>query len=524
MTTHHLPQTGRLLGGRPRILRLLAAVPILLTLVLGIVLGGATASSALTATGAAYGHRDASNGRWLGSWAFDDGTVGFCINLDLPIPPGHAYEHVDGSSLGWFTPEDAARLAYLSRHWGASQNADEAAAGQLATWIITGLNGWTPAQIAARAGASADRVLSRAHQMLAEADGPGGASRGASATMSIQRGEDGFDLVRTELAVDFISSGVTTLPPGTHTGTVTLDGATFEDGTSERAVGNGESLRILPSTDAAVVAFSANATFGELPYGAGLTIAQSAANVQSVLIARPITVAAGASADRERPTPLPFQPIVVTTTSHVTATPGTEISDRLSVGIATNTGLAAEWGLIGPEGGPYTPIPVTVRSQLLGPFAERPVEAPEVPLGAPVVCEVETLVDAGPGEYTTPSCILPDDGYYVWVERIEPSDTLPENGGTMIRPWRSAFGVASEITLASTPPVHEERLAETGADDRSLLLAGSTATGALALGGVLLAFRRRLALSGPAAALSGRRAGVRAGRGRRPATAPQGSR
>lgn len=524
MTTHHLPQTGRLLGGRPRILRLLAAVPILLILTLGIVLGGATTASALTATGAAYGHRDASNGRWLGSWAFDDGTVGFCINLDLPIPPGHAYEHVDGESLGWFTPEDAARLAYLSRHWGASQDADEAAAGQLATWMITGLNGMTPTQIAARAGASADRVLALAHQMLAEADGPGGASRGASATMSIERGEDGFDLVRTELAVDFVSSGVTTLPPGTHTGTVTLEGATFEDGTSERAVGNGEPVRILPATDGAVVSFSANATFGELPYGAGLTIARSAANVQSVLIARPTTASAGASADRERPTPLPFQPTVVTTTSHAIAAPGAEIIDHLSVGIATEPGVAAEWGVTGPEGGPYAPIPVTVRSQLLGPFADQPQESPEVPLGAPVVCEVQTLVDAGPGEYTTPSCILPEDGYYVWVERIEPSDTLPEDGGSMIRPWRSAFGVTSEITLASTPVVPEERLAETGADDRSLSLAGSAAIGALALGTALLASRHRLARNGPAVALSSRRGAVRAGRGRRRATARPGSR
>jgi hypothetical protein len=141
-----------------------------------------------------------------------------------------------------------------------------------------------------------------------------------------------------------------------------------------------------------------------------------------------------------------------------------------------------------------------------------------------VVCEVETLVDAGPGEYTTPSCVLPEDGYYVWVERIEPSDTLPENGGTMIRPWRSAFGVASEITLASTPTVPEARLAETGADDRSLLLAGSAAIGALALGGILLTLRGRITPSGAGAGLSARRGGVRAGRGRRPATAPQGSR
>ncbi|HXH34966.1 MAG TPA: hypothetical protein VNJ54_11205 [Plantibacter sp.] len=516
MTPRSLPLPGCAQRGLS-LQRLAAAVPLVLALLLAIVLGGAVPASALTATGTAYGHRSPLDGRWLGSWAFDDGSVGFCINLDLPIPPGHPYEHVDGASLGWFTPEDAARLAYLSRKWGASTDADQAAAGQLATWMITGLNGQTPERIAARAGAAADRVLALARQMLAEADGPGGASRGASASVHIVRGEDGFDIVRTELAVDTIASGQTTLPPSVHDATVTLEGATFEDGETVKTIGNGEGHRILPDSDSAVVSFSAAAVFGELPYGAGLTIATSPAHVQSVLVARPITVAAEAVADRTRPTPLPFQPVVVTTTSLATAEPGAEVVDHLAVGIATDAGLATEWGVVGPDGGPYTPIPVTVRSQLLGPFAEAPVEAPEVPLGAPVVCEVVTTVDTGPGEYTTPSCILPEAGYFVWVERIEPGDTPPEAGGSMIRPWRSAFGVASEVTLVDAPPVpevSEERLAETGTDDRALSTSALIAGLSLAVGAAVLVQSR----------VTPPRAAGRAGRGRRRATALPGSR
>jgi len=502
-------------------------IPLVCTMVLAVVVGGSVPASALSATGTAYGHRSAADGRWLGSWAFDDGSVGFCINLDLPIPPGHPYEYVDGSALGWFTPEDAARLAYLSRNWGASQDADEAAAGQLATWMITGLHGSSPGQIAARAGASADRVLALAHRMLAAADGPGGASRGASASVHLEQGADGFDLVRTELAIDTVSSGTTTLPPGTHTGVIVLVGATFEDGQTAKEIANGEDHRILPVADGAVVSFSASARYDDLPYGSGLTVAMSPDHVQSVLIARPISVAAEAHADRTRPTPLPFQPIVVTTTSHPTATPGTEIVDHLSVGVATDTGLASEWGVVGPEGGPYTPIPVTVRSQLLGPFAEAPIEQPEAPLGAPVVCEVETIVDAGPGAYTTPSCVVPTAGHYVWVERIEPSDTPPESGGSMIKPWRSAFGVATEITLVTSPPVAESpagRLAETGADDQALMILALTAVGAFVQGAALLLLRAGNGHGRPSARLSPRRAAGRAGRGRRPATVLPGSR
>lgn len=535
MTAHPLPLPDRPLPDqtvrdRPALGRLLAAIPLLLVFLVTAVLGGSVPASALTATGTAFGHRSPTDGRWLGSWAFDDGSVGFCINLDLPIPPGHAYDYVDGATLGWFTPEDAARLAFLSRNWGASQNADEAAAGQLATWMITGLNGQTPERIAQRAGATADRVLTLARQMLAEADGPGGASRGASASVHLDRGEDGFDVVRAELAVDTLSSGTTTLPPATHTGTISLEGASFEDGETVKAVGNGEGHRLLPSTDGAVVSFSANVVFGELPYGAGLTVARSPDRVQSVLMARPTTAAAEASAENTRTTPLPFQPVVTTTTSHAVAAPGVELVDHLAVGIATGDGLAAEWGVVGPDGGPFSPIPATIRSQLLGPFAEEPVEAPDIPLGAPVVCDVVTVVDAGPGEYTTPSCILQEAGYYVWVERIEPTDTAPEDGGAMIKPWRSAFGVASEVTLVTAPSVPEapgvpeDRLAETGTDDQALVALASAGAAALALGGLMIALHARTTADRAGRGISSRRAVGRAVHGRRRATAQPGSR
>lgn len=517
MTTHRLHLQALPREGRPSFRHLLAAVPVVLAILLTMVFGGSTAATAATATGTAFGHRSAVDGRWLGSWAFDDGTVGFCINLDLPIPPGHSYEYVDGSTLGWFTPDDAARLAYLSRNWGASQDPDEAAAGQLATWMITGLHGQTPEAIAARAGASADRVLALARQMLAAADGPGGASRGATASVHLDRGDDGFDVVRAEVQVDTLSSGPTTLAAGMHSGTITLDGATFEDGEHTATVRNGEGHRIVPDADAAVVLFSASVSFADLPYGAGLTVAMSADPVQSVLVARPISVTAEASVDRTRTTPRPFQPSVVTTTSLATAAPGAELVDQLSVGVQAGPDLASEWGVTGPEGGPYTPIAVTVRSQLLGPFTEAPSEQPEAPLGALVVCEVVTIVDAGPGQYTTPSCVLAEAGYYVWVERIEPGDTPPEGGGAVVLPWRSAFGVASEVTQVVAPPVPpagDHRLADTGTDEQGLIVLASTAATTLALGAALLLVRR----------LSGRRATGRAVRGPRRAMALPGSR
>src|SRR6185437_10181037 len=87
---------------------------------------------------------------------------------------------------------------------------------------------------------------------------------------------------------------------------------------------------------------------------------------------------------------------------------------------------------------------------------------------APVVCQVTTPVDHGPGEYLTPPCTLPTAGYFVWVETITPDDTKPEEGRSRVRPWTSRFGEASETVLVQAPasPAAEiDRLAATGSAD-----------------------------------------------------------
>ncbi|MGG7509170.1 hypothetical protein [Plantibacter sp. YIM 135249] len=501
-------------------LKLLASA-LLCVLVLTLV-GADAAASAATATGEAHGHRSAANGRWLGSWALDDGHVGFCVNLERPVPPGHHYELVDETALGWYSPDDAARLAYLSRRWGGSTDADTAAAGQLSTWTITGLAGHDPAEIASRAGGSAARVLALSAEMLAAANGTGGATRSVTASLSLDRGDDDFDVLRAELSADMLSGGPTTLPAGAHTGTATLVGARFETGETTREITNGQQYRIVPDSDAALVSVSAQASFGSLPYGRRLTVAHNPGNVQSLLLAEPSDAEAAATIDATRPTPLPFQPHVVTQTSATTAETGAPITDELTVDVAPGPDLSSEWGLVTRDDGTHVPVPVTVRSQLLGPFDDAPAEAPDTPEGAPVVCDVTTVVDQGPGAYRTAACVLPGPGHYVWVERIEPSDTPRELGGDRVRPWRSAFGVATEVTMvprppappASTPPAAAgARLPETGVDAELQTTLLACAGAAMLLGAGLVA-----------RPLTRRRAGGSAVRGPGRSTALRGSR
>ncbi|WP_308467588.1 hypothetical protein [Rathayibacter soli] len=517
-----LKPAGTLMRRTPRGIRLTAAAVLLGLLLssLGAVFAAAPAS-AIISTGAAVGHSSTSTGLWIGTYRLADGQSGFCLNLGRPSPRGSDFTPVDLRTLGWYSADDAARLAYIARTWGATTDPDVAASAQLATWLITGLNGQTTAALAARANGAATAVLAAATSMLAQVNGATGASRGVAARVLIERGDDGSDTVRAELDVDYLSGG-STLPPGTHRGTLTLEGARFADGSTTAEVGNGEPVAIRPATAHAILKVTAHAEFGELPYGDNATVAHNPSDVQNLLLGGAASARAVADASAERPTPLPFRPQVVTRTSAATAAVGAEITDHLTVSAAdgadrpgADSGEAVAphstaWGIVGADGGPYTPIPVTVLSTLFGPFESAPERAAEPPAGAPVVCEVSTVIDQGPGDYETEPCTLPTAGHYVWAERIDAADTAAEHGAARILPWRSAFGVAEEVSFVpapaapAAPPANARTVApvrhELAATGRSIGLGAAAqsaitfAAGALLTGLVLLAFSRGAAV------------------------------
>ncbi|TAM69385.1 MAG: hypothetical protein EPN48_08440 [Microbacteriaceae bacterium] len=493
----------------PRSIRLaLAAATLSLLLsALGAVFSAAPAS-AVVSTGTAVGYSSSTTGLWIGTYRLADGRYGFCLNLGRPSPRGSDFSPVELRTLGWYSPDDAARLAYIARTWGATTDPNVAASAQLATWMITGLNGHAPSALAARANGKAASVQATATEMLAHVNGSAGASRGVAARVLLERGNDGADTVRVELDVDYLAAA-RTLPAGTHRGILTLDGATFADGSTSAEVDNGERLAIRPASADAIMRAAAHAEFGALPYGDSATVAHNPSDVQNLLLGSTASARAVADASTERPTPLPFQPQVVTRTSALTAAVGAEITDQLKVSAAGEAPAhPSAWGVFGADGGPYTPIPVTVRSTLLGPLTSAPERAAGAPADAPVVCEVSTVVDRGPGDYETEPCTLPAAGYYVWVERIDAADTAVEQGAGRILPWRSAFGVAEEVSFARpaaapaanmrmiAPVKHE--LAETGGpiglggDAQSTIV---LAVGALLTGLVLLAFGRGASLS-----------------------------
>jgi hypothetical protein len=424
-------------------------------LVIGVLLGvfasvfAATGASAVVATSHAVGY-ESSNGYWIGSYRMADGGSGFCVNLGRTAPTGNDFEYVDAATLGWYSDDDRARLAYISRTWASTSDPVVAASAQLATWMITGLDGRDPAELAARAGSHAAEVLAGANGMIAKANGQDGASRSVTAKTVIDRSNDGTDNVRVDLDIDYLAGGIRA-PRGSQQGTITLTGAVFDDGLATKEVKNGIRYAITPTTDRAVSRIVADATFAQLPLGDNVTIGRNPGNVQNLLIASAASTSASDRLVSDRPTAKPFQPTVTTQTSEATAAPGASITDKLTVGIANADGMSAEWGVYGTDGGPYKPVPVTVRSSLLGPFDAQPAEADAPPADAPVACSVQTPIENGPGDYETPPCTLAEPGYYVWVESIEAEDTPADAGRVHVSPWHSRFAVSTEVTVVPPP-------------------------------------------------------------------------
>ncbi|WP_431218672.1 hypothetical protein [Leifsonia xyli] len=457
----------------------------------------AAPARALASDGHGPGYMSA-DGWWLGAYHFDDGALGFCLNPGKAAPVGLSYSYADPAGMGWWTPEQSAVFAYIARTWAGSGDRLTAAAGQLATWIYAGMSDVDAQNHAGRAGADTDAVYARALQMLAEAKSR--ASTGVRASAIVELAEAGPGRVRVELTVDRLS-GPDLLPAGASPVTVTLSGATFANGKTTASVPSGTDVAIQPTGSGASVSVRATATTPPLPYGNRVTVALPTVDAQAVLIAQSTTVTATAEAGTTGPSPLPFQPLVETRTTSPEAKPGAEVADTLTVSVEEGDGLLPTWGVRSADGG-FAPVRAVVQTTLHGPFPEPIAHAAEPPAGAPTVCTVETVVD-GVGEFTTPTCVLPADGYYVWTERIDPARTDPSEGGTRLKTWQSEFGIASEVTRVQTPvpapspspvaPAPDDTapattvLAETGSDATGPALWGS---GAAAAGGLLVTASR----------------------------------
>jgi hypothetical protein len=404
-----------------------------------------TSASALTSTGHGVGYLWAGDSvSWLGTYRLSDGRAAFCLEAGKSSPVGNDYDISDQSNTLGLSRADIGRLAYIARHWAGAQDPTVAAAGQLAVWTITGLNGHTQNYYAGRANEHRDAVLTRANAMLAEASA--NATVSASSTATIRIGADGTGSVRADLSSQLAAGGTGHVAPNSVPGSITLSGAAFDDGSTTKAVTNAQILRIHATGTGTTLTARASATFTGLGFGAVITVGSSGAQSQMLLFTPPSTGTSSASATTTVISPRPFQPRVTTQTSSASAAAGARISDRLHLDTAPGEGLLDDWGVYGESASSTLPVPVTIRSTLLGPFPAKPVPSASWPTDPPAVCTVSVVATTGPGDYRTPECTLPGGGWYVWVETIDPADTPADRGRDRVKPWTSPFASATEVT------------------------------------------------------------------------------
>jgi hypothetical protein len=433
-------------------------------------------ASALASTGHGVGYLWAGDGRsWLGTYRLADGRSAFCLEAGKSSPVGNDYDIGDSSNALGLSKSDIGRLAYIARHWAGAQDPTVAAAGQLAVWTITGLNGHTQSYYAGRANEHRAAVLTRMSSMLAEASA--NATVGATSTTTIRIDDDGTGSVRADLVSTLASGGAGYVAPNSVAGTITLTGAAFDDGSTSKAVGNAQILRIHATGAGATVSARASATFSRLGFGAVITVGSSGAGSQMLLFTPPSSGSASSAASTTVISPRPFQPRVSTQTSTASAAAGTRVSDRLHLDVAPGAGLLDEWGVYGKSADSTLPVPVTIRSSLLGPFPSAPKPSASWPTEPDVVCTVAVVATTGPGDYRTPECTLPSGGWFVWVETIDPKDTPADRGRDRVKPWKSPFASTTEVTHGTATPSVRTKVDEATGSGGSTGAAGSFSPG-----------------------------------------------
>ncbi|MCU1479731.1 MAG: hypothetical protein JWQ19_517 [Subtercola sp.] len=300
----------------------------------------ASSASALAAIGHGVGYLAASDGRsWIGSHTLADGNAGLCLEVTKSPPEGHDYSYVDGVETGRFGADDSARLAFIGRHFIAgATDRQRMAAAQLAVWTISGLGSHDQWYYALRANEDRGAVLATAQQMLADLDKPLGASRSVAAKVSLSIAPDHPSTVSTELVVDFIGGGPTTIPARQNGGTLTLTGAHFADGSTRMVILNGVTIPVEADSGTALNDVSADVTFPNLPYGDNFSVAQGPPDSQVLLVPGRTVTNASAHAHAGDVSPLPFKPTVTTQASTQLADAGASVYDHLDLGLDASAG------------------------------------------------------------------------------------------------------------------------------------------------------------------------------------------
>ena len=448
------PRAERVRQWLRRLGSVLAATAVLAT---GSIIGTAPANAASLGPG----HGDLDTTGTVGAFiAESDGRQVYCMDAGAPAPwntttgPTTVTELVShtGQQL---SPATLAKLNYVLSKWGDSQNPDITAAVQMYVWAeadpVTynshGMSGddWYIGRVPASNRAT---VLGNLATMRTEAN----ANHAVNPTVNVS------------LAMTDQYNGTVTvdLSPTVLTGNVVLTDATFTDGTTSKAVGEGTYPIVgKPTPGVPEYRVTASASYSAVGLGARVNLYETPG--QQRLLANG-TAAAVTDTARTPWIELDFQPVIGTQVATTYVDVGDSFTDLLTVA----TVGAGSWIHFD-----RAPVPLTAAGTLYGPFDEQPAESETVPDGASVVGTETLLLDRGPGEYSSAgSLTATESGFYTWVWGID-KEAQGETGKYIRASFTDWFG---RVTETHVTPFQPEAVSKT---DARLAVPGDTVTDAI---------------------------------------------
>lgn len=444
-------RAGRLRGRLRRLGAVLAATAVLAT-------GGLVTASPATAASLGPGHGDLDTTGTVGAFiAESDGRQVYCMDSGAPAPwntttgPTTVTELVShtGQQLSKTT---LAKLNYVLSKWGDSQNPDITAAVQMYVW------------------AEADPVTYNSHGMSGDDWYIGRVPAGNRATvlgnLATMRAEATANhavnpTVDVSIAMSDQYNGTVTvdLSPTVLTGNVVLTDATFTDGTTSKALGEGTYPIVgKPMPGVPEYRVTASASYSAVGLGARVNLYETPG--QQRLLANGTAAAVTDTAQ----TPwieLDFQPVIGTQVAAKYVDVGDSFTDVLTV---STVGVGSWIHLDG------SPVPLAATGTLYGPFDEQPAESETVPDGAPVVGTETLILDRGAGEYMSAGTLTAtESGFYTWVWGID-KEAQGDYGKYIRGSFTDWFG---RVTETHVTPFQPEAVSKT---DARLAVPGDTVT------------------------------------------------
>lgn len=403
--------------------RYAAILTILLMLISGLFFAPAPAQAATLGVG--YGNENL----WLGSFS-SHGRQAYCMDLDALPPWGNTQHPELKTTLDSLSENELARLNYVMGRWGESNDPNITAAVQMYVWDVADHGTYAvrggDAHFITRVPANVQGTVLANLAAMRDA-----AAANATVNPSVQMSITMDDQYRGQLTIS--------ANPGSLNGVVSLNNATFADGSTSATLGAGiHQIVGTPPEGAPEYRVQAAFTASHVGLGAGVDLFYTPGEQRILASAsfKPLLATAQSPV-----IPLDFQPVIETVVSSKFVQAGDVFTDKLAASVTKHSWIKVNG----------SPVPVLAEGTLYGPFDAQPAEANAPPEGAPVL-GTESLTLTHPGNYVSPGTLTaPESGFYTWVWKIDKTKQ-GANAKYLTDSFTDKFGRVTETSVTPFQP------------------------------------------------------------------------